>query len=96
MKTKSRKKHAPKVRYRILGDSLPDAVNGMRIELNGRSSAVIEGCRGVAEYDSESITLNGKPPLRIRGTGLELRSLDDGCAHIKGSIISVEYVIMEG
>lgn len=96
MKKKSLRKYAPKVRYSILGDTLPDTVNGMHIELNGRSSAFIEGCRGVAEYDAESITLNGKPPLRIRGSGLELRSLDNGCAHIKGSILSVEFVTTEG
>ena len=85
------KKYAAKVRYRFTGDTVPDLPYGVRVELCGRRSAVVEGCRGVAEYDSESITLTGKPRVRVRGRGLELRSLDGGKAQIKGCIDGVEF-----
>ena len=86
------KKYSAKARFRFTGDTLPDTPSGVRVELNGRNSALIEGCRGVAEYDSDSITLTGKPRVRVRGSGLELRSLANGQAQIKGCIDGVDYI----
>ena len=84
------KKYATKVKFRFTGESEPAAPAGVRVELCGRRSALVEGCRGVAEYDGESITLTGRPRVRVRGSGLELRSLDNGAALIKGRIDGVD------
>ena len=88
------KKHAAKAKFRFAGDTEPDFPSGVRVEL-GRRSALVEGCRGVAEYDNESITLTGRPRVRVRGSGLELRSLGNGSALIKGCIDGVD-LIAEG
>lgn len=84
------KKYAAKVKFRLAGDTEPERAGGVRVELSSRS-ALIEGCRGVAEYDGDSITLTGRPRVRVRGSGLELRSLGDGRAHIKGVIDGVDF-----
>ena len=84
------KKYAAKAKFRFAGDTEPDSPAGVRVEL-GRRSALVEGCRGVAEYDAESITLTGRPRVRVRGSGLELRSLGNGSAIIKGCIDGVDF-----
>lgn len=61
-KNKTMKKYAPKVEYRFTDDTKPDDFSGARIELDGSVSVAVEGCRGVTEYDCDSITLNCKPP----------------------------------
>ena len=86
------KKYASKVKFRFGGDTEPDFPVSVRVELIGQKSALIEGCRGVAEYDSDSITLTGKPRVRVRGSGLELRSLGNGQAKIKGCIDGVDFL----
>lgn len=93
MKTnKKTGKYASKIKFRFTGDTVPDLPYGVRVELFGRKSALIEGCRGVAEYDSDSITLTGKPRVRVRGSGLELRSLGNGSAQVKGRIDGVDLI----
>lgn len=90
------KKHSAKAKFRLTGETLPDLPAGVRVELSGQRSALIEGCRGIAEYDCESITLTGKPRVRVRGSGLELRSLDGGAAQIKGRIDGVDFITEDG
>ena len=90
------KKYSAKAKFRFTGDTAPDLPAGVRVELNGRRTALVEGCRGVAEYDGESITLTGKPRVRVRGSGLELRSLGNGAAQIKGCIDGVDFVAEDG
>ena len=88
------KKHAAKAKFSFAGDTAPDFSSGVRVEF-GRRSALVEGCRGVAEYDAESITLTGRPRVRVRGSGLELRSLGNGSAIIKGCIDGVDFTEAE-
>lgn len=90
------KKYAAKVKFRFTGESAPEPAGGVRVELCGRRSALVEGCRGVAEYDGESITLTGKPRVRFRGSNLELRSLANGSAQVKGVIDGVDLISEDG
>lgn len=84
------KKFAPKIRFRLTGESYPDDNLSARIEIVGKSTVIIEDCRAVAEYDCDSITFAARTPVRVRGRELELREFDRGTATVKGVITAVE------
>lgn len=84
------KKFAPRIRFRLTGESYPEDRLSARIEILGRNTVIIEDCRAVSEYDCDSITFAARAPVRIRGTGLELREFDKGIATVKGVISAVE------
>ena len=94
-KNSIKKKFAPKIRFRLTGDSVPDDISAARIEISGRSTVTVEGCRSVLEYDCESITFSGTSDVRVIGKELELREFDGGVATVKGEILSVEFVRTE-
>jgi len=85
-------KFAPKIKFHLTGESYPEDRLSAHIEISGRNTVIIEGCRAVAEYDCESITFSGKNHVRVKGSRLELRGLDGGIATVKGSITAVEFV----
>lgn len=86
-------------RYSVLetlGSNLeapPLAKKGMsRVEVTGNSEAVVDGCRGVLEYDDGVISLSlGSRFVRFRGDNLQIHTLLDEQALITGAILSVEF-----
>lgn len=71
-----------------------DLVAGMvHFEFSGNREVVIEGCRGVLEYDENIICLDtGKLKVRLMGRGLEIRNFTDHSVIIDGYISSVEFL----
>ncbi len=71
-----------------------DLIAGMvHFEFSGNREVVIEGCRGVLEYDENIICIDmGKMKARFMGRGLELRNFTDHSAVIDGFISSVEFI----
>ena len=64
------------------------------LELNGNREAIIEGCKGVLEYDENLIRINtGKMTIRFIGRELALRNLTEDTAVIDGYITSIEYMV---
>jgi len=62
------------------------------MELSGNREAIIEGCKGVVEYDEGVIRLNlGKNIVRFTGTQLSIRTLTLEQAIITGNIISIDF-----
>ena len=62
------------------------------MELSGNREAIIEGCKGVVEYDEGIIRLNlGKNIVRFTGTGLSIRTLTLEQAIITGNILSIDF-----
>ena len=86
------KKFAPKVRFRLVGETIPDDSSAARVEITGRSTVTIEGCNSVLEYDCDSITFSGGSDVKVSGIKLELREFDKGVATVKGEISSVEFL----
>ncbi len=63
-----------------------------KIELYGNREAVVDGCRGVLEYDETTIKLNmGKSRITFSGSGMLIRAYDKDHAEIEGSFSSVEF-----
>lgn len=63
------------------------------LELSGNREAVIDGCKGILQYDENVVKIKtGKMMLRFTGTGLNLRSLTDSSLVIEGFISGIEFL----
>ena len=63
------------------------------LELSGNREAIIEGCKGVLEYDENLVRINtGKMIIRFLGRNLTIRNLTEDSAVIEGYITSIEYM----
>lgn len=63
-----------------------------RIELSGNRMASVSGCSGVSEYENGRISLVADGTVTIfSGDGLEIISLGDGEAVIRGKFFSIEF-----
>ena len=62
------------------------------IELDSNRQIVIEGCKGIVEYDETITKLNcGNIILKICGSCLCLNNLSNGLVIVTGDIFSVEF-----
>jgi len=70
-----------------------DAVAGMpRIELLGDRELRMEYHKGILAYGEEEIHISGgKMVVRVRGSGLELRSMNPTELLITGQIVSLDF-----
>ncbi len=64
-----------------------------RLELSGNRRVLIEGCRGIAEYDDDRICLRTTAGvIRFLGDELRMHRLNPECAIITGQLLSVEFL----
>lgn len=62
------------------------------MELSGNREIVIDGCKGVLEYDENVIRLNtGALSVRFLGHNLSIRSFTRDTAVVEGYISSIEF-----
>lgn len=62
------------------------------IEIKSNTEIIIEGCKGMVEYDTTQIAVNlGSMIVRISGDCLEISNFSDQQVTIKGIIISVSF-----
>ncbi|MBS6215892.1 MAG: YabP/YqfC family sporulation protein [Clostridiales bacterium] len=87
-----RKKESVLERTAQVFDLPGDLVAGLpRMELVGDRELRMENHRGILAYGSEEIHISGgKLILKVRGEGLELRSMNAGELLITGQIRAVE------
>ena len=73
----------------------PGMSGGAHVEVFSNREAVVDGCRGVMEYDEAGIRLNvGTGTLRVLGRGLDIDYFGDGQVVIKGFIQNIEFGIL--
>ncbi|MDR0738636.1 MAG: YabP/YqfC family sporulation protein [Oscillospiraceae bacterium] len=66
--------------------------NPCHIEVNSNEEAIIEGCKGVLDYDKNLIRVDaGKMRLLFAGKELLLKCLTSDSLIIHGKILSVEF-----
>ena len=70
-----------------------DALAGeVRIELRGRSSLFLGGCKKILKYSPEEMIIEGKgDTIKIKGERLVCTSYHAGNISVDGSIISVSF-----
>ena len=62
-------------------------------ELSGNRRAVVEGCRGILEYEEGVIRLNTTSGIvRFMGRDLTMNCLTEDSAVVSGTILSVEFL----
>ena len=91
---KKPKPSGSKVKFKLSNKSVPLGIfNSTHIEIIGMEELIIEGCRGIIEYDADSIRLNGgKAVVLVRGDKLDMCSMGEESAVIRGRIYSVEFI----
>ena len=63
-----------------------------QIELSDNREAVVDGCRGILQYDSDVIRLStGRLVLRFTGHDLMIRTMQQEQLRITGTILSVDF-----
>lgn len=73
---------------------LPEDIyrNCCHIEVTSDCYAIVDGCKGVLEYNSDKIKLNlGKKSVTFCGSCLTIKSLAQEQAAIEGLIVSIEF-----
>ena len=70
------------------------SLSGMaRVELTGNRRAVVEGCRGILEYEDDTIRLNTTSGIvRFICRDLGMSCLTEDSAVVTGCILSVEFL----
>ena len=64
-----------------------------QIELSGNREALVDGCRGVLQYEDDVIRLStGRRVVRFQGSGLMIRTMQQNQLLICGTILSVEFI----
>ena len=72
--------------------TLSESFNLPQIELNGNKDAIIEGCKGVLEYDCSTVKLNcGCICVRFCGTALTIRNLAFDRLVVSGEIMNIDF-----
>ena len=63
------------------------------MEINGNREAVVEGCSGVLEYNSQVVRIVARGrTVRFKGRGLTIRSLTADSLVVAGFITSIEFL----
>ena len=63
-----------------------------RIEFHSNTEVIIEGCKGIVEYEESGISLNlGKMLVRFSGADLEINSFSEEQAILKGTVASMDF-----
>lgn len=63
-----------------------------QIELSGNREALIDGCRGILQYEDASIRLRaGQLIVRFTGSGLRICVMQNDQVRITGTIAAVDF-----
>lgn len=77
-------------------DIPPDLLNGIFVELRGRTNVVVHGCREILLYTTEEVRLRLRGcVVCVRGAGLYCTAYHTGTADIDGQITSVGFEDLE-
>lgn len=71
-----------------------DIVKGAHIELFSNKELILEGCRGVFEYDENYIRLRlAKGSMVLCGSNFDIRLYEENTITIKGNISTIEFCV---
>lgn len=86
----SQKREQNQLKNRIVSELFKDEP---RIEMSGNREMIIDGCKGVVQYDETQIKLSlGEYVLSLSGDNLVINSFDSSVAVISGQICDISFV----
>ena len=72
---------------------MASVINLTHFEMNGNREIVVDGCKGILEYDENIIRLNtGKMITKFLGRHLNIKCLTPDSLVIEGFITSIEFL----
>lgn len=75
----------------ILIPSIMD-LKSSQIEILGNNEAIIEGCKGILEYEEDVIKLNlGKMSVKFCGKNLTVKCMNNDSVILSGFISNIEF-----
>jgi sporulation protein YqfC len=78
--------------FRSLELPVETAAGLPHLELSGNREAVVDGCRGILEYDENIVRVRaGSLTLRFTGTALQLKNLRPDSVVIVGFLSGIEF-----
>lgn len=78
--------------YSVFDFSVGANGSGAKIEIYSNKQAVIDGCKGVIDYTSESVTLNcGNGTVLFLGSDFSISSYLENGLVLTGNISSLEF-----
>lgn len=76
----------------FIPEEIPELITP-HIELCSEKRAVVEGCKGVLQYDCDSVRLNCKTVIvSFTGENLSLCTLSDETITVTGKISSISFI----
>ena len=92
-RTKERKGNAELSKHKeavTLGNVI--ANQEIHIELNGNREALVEGCKGIVEYNDSTVRLNtAAGQIRFSGRSLQIACMTEDSMILRGYILGLEY-----
>ena len=62
-------------------------------EMNGNREVIVDGCKGILEYDENVIRINtGRMITEFTGRNLSIKSMTEDALIVKGFITSIKFV----
>ena len=91
-KQKPKSKHLLDRFNRLLGSSQSLMIGAMSVELLGGRMATVEGVKYIVEFDDTLVRLwDKKHEVRILGSELTLRYMNEHSVEVQGKISMIEY-----
>ncbi len=85
----ARKREKNKAKNRIVPELFIDEP---KIEMLGNRELIIDGCKGVVEYDESTIKISlGNKVISVLGDNLVIQSFDSSVAIISGTIVEITF-----
>lgn len=73
---------------------LQNAIGNAHLEFFGNRKAVVEGCQGILEYDSDVVRVKaGRLIIRFSGRGLEIKCMTSDSLIVEGFLTGLEFMV---
>ena len=73
---------------------LQNAIGNARLEFFGNRKAIVEGCQGILEYDSDVVRVKaGRLIIRFSGRGLIIKCMTADSLVVEGFLTGLEFMV---
>ena len=81
-----------KEKMNLLSDTAKNNLNPMTVDLISNKEALLNGCKGIIEYDESVVKVNcGHLIVSFEGSDLSIKALSVEEITVKGEIIKIEF-----
>ena len=68
------------------------SAGGTHMEMQGKREIIIDGCRGILEYDKDRIKLNaGSLVISFQGSGLVIKTYSENQTVLAGEVVGIAF-----